>query len=100
MLIIRKGGRWGNQLPELEHLLHPKFDSLSCSGDTFVITIPKIISKQFEDCLIRIYTSGNSIILESGCKLSIEDINTHEQNCYYGVRAVEYSASGRKIFIK
>ena len=70
------------------------------TGDTFVITIPKIIAEKFEGCLIRIYTSGNSIILESGCKLSIEDINTHEQNCYYGVRAVEYSASGRKIFIK
>ncbi len=70
------------------------------TGDTFVVTIPKIIAEQFQNCFLRIYTSGNTIIMESGCKISIEDINIQEQNTYYGVRGITYSATGKRIYIK
>ena len=85
--------------PALQHKIR-KGTTNNQTGDSFVVTIPKIIAEKFENCLIRIYTSGNSIILESGCKITVEDININEQNCYYGVRAVEYSPSGKKIYIK
>jgi len=85
--------------PALQHIIR-KGTTNNETGDSFVITIPSVVANQFQDCLLRIYVSGTSIIMESGCKLTLDDINTHKQNCYYGVRGYEYSASGRKVFIK
>ena len=48
------------------------------TGDNFSITIPKIIAQQFQDCLFRISVSGNSLVFESGCKMTINDIFTGE----------------------
>ena len=85
--------------PALQHSIR-KGTTNNETGDTFVITIPKIIAEQFQNVLVRVYVSGNSIILESGCKMSIETINIHKRECYDGVRGFEYTASGRKIYIK
>jgi len=85
--------------PSLQHRIR-KGTTNNITGDTFVITIPQIIAEQFQDILLRIYTSGNAIILESGCKMNIDDVNIHKQNCYDGVRGVEYSPTGKKIWIK
>lgn len=85
--------------PALQHQIR-KGTTNNATGDTFVITVPKIITEQFTNCFLRVYVSGTSIILESGCKLSIEDIDIHKQNCYFGIRAIEYSPSGKKIYIK
>ena len=85
--------------PALQHSIR-KGTINNATGDTYVITIPKVISEQFQGILLRIYTSGNSIILESGCKMSIETIDIHKQECYDGVRGFEYTTSGRKVYIK
>ncbi len=85
--------------PALQHSVR-KGTTNNSTGDTFVITIPKVFAKQFQNISLRIYTSGNSIIMESGCKLFVEEINIHEQHTYYGARGVEYSSSGKKVFIK
>jgi len=53
--------------PAIQHKIR-KGTTNNQTGDSFVVTIPRIIAEKFENCLIRIYTSGNSIILESGCK--------------------------------
>lgn len=44
------------------------------TGDSYAITIPRIIAQRFEGFLFRLAVSGNSIIFESGCKLSVNDI--------------------------
>lgn len=38
------------------------------------VTIPKPIAKQFVDCRLTISVSGNTIILESGCRLHAIDV--------------------------
>lgn len=45
------------------------------TGDNFSITVPRIIAQQFENTFFRITVSGDSILFESGCKLTIQDIN-------------------------
>ncbi len=85
--------------PALQHSIRRGITN-NKTGENFVITIPKIIAEQFQSVLVRVYVSGNSIILESGCKISIEDISIHKQNCYDGIRGFEYSASGKKVYIK
>ena len=44
------------------------------SGDNYSITIPRVVAQKFEECFFKMYVSGNSIIFESGCKLTVEDI--------------------------
>jgi len=44
------------------------------TGDNYSITIPRIIAQQFEECFFKMCVSGNSIIFESGCKMSVNDI--------------------------
>ena len=44
------------------------------TGDSFGITIPRIIAEHFSGCFLRISVSGNMIVMESGCKLKAEDI--------------------------
>ena len=45
------------------------------TGDSYAITIPRIIAQQFEEVLFRLTISGNTIIFESGCKLTVNDIS-------------------------
>ena len=44
------------------------------TGDSYAITIPRCIAQQFEDVLFRMCISGQSIVFESGCKMTINDI--------------------------
>jgi len=53
---------------------------------SYGVTIPDFIAKQFSGCLLRIYTSGTSIIMESGCKLTPHDINLDKKFCFDGMR--------------
>lgn len=40
----------------------------SKTGDVYGMTIPKYIKEKFEDTYFEVLVSGNSVILESGCK--------------------------------
>lgn len=44
------------------------------TGDSYAITIPRIIAQKYNDIYFRISTSGNSITFTSGCKITINDI--------------------------
>jgi hypothetical protein len=48
------------------------------TGDSYAITIPRIVAKQFEECFFRMCVSGTNIIFESGCKLSVNDIEVNK----------------------
>ena len=48
------------------------------TGDNYAITIPRVIAQQFEECLFRICVSGNTITFESGCKLTVDDIEINK----------------------
>ena len=85
--------------PSLQHSIR-KGTTNNKTGDTFVITIPKVIAQMFDNCLLRVYASGNTIILESGCKMTIKDININEQHTYYGIRSIEYTANGKRVYVK
>lgn len=49
------------------------------TGDNYAITIPRIIAHKFEACFFKMCVSGNSIIFESGCKMSVNDIEVDNQ---------------------
>ena len=85
--------------PALQHSIRKGITN-NATGDNFVVTIPKVIANQFQNILLRIHISGNSIILESGCKLYLDDINVYNSESYYGVRGVEYTPSGKRVYIK
>jgi len=44
------------------------------TGDNYAITIPRIIAQKFEECFFKMCVSGDSIIFESGCKMSVDNI--------------------------
>lgn len=44
------------------------------TGDSFAITIPRIIAEKFEGYYFTLSVSGNCIVFESGCKISVSDI--------------------------
>ena len=44
------------------------------TGDSYAITIPRVIAQKFEECLFKMCVSGNSITFESGCKMNVSDI--------------------------
>jgi len=67
------------------------------SGDSFVITIPKFIATQFEGVLLRIYVSGNAIVMESGCKLVHKDIDLEKIECYDGGRVMIDEYGNKKV---
>ena len=50
------------------------------------ITIPAFIAQQFSGCLFRIHMSGNSIVLESGCKITIDNIDKDNIGGVSGMR--------------
>ena len=85
--------------PALQHKLR-KGTTNNVTGDAQVITIPGVIANQFAGCLLRVFTSGNCIILESGCKMNVNEVNILEKNTYFGARGIEYTYSGKKVFIK
>jgi len=49
------------------------------TGDSYAITVPRIIAKKFEECFFKLCVSGNSIIFESGCKMTVNDIEVNRQ---------------------
>jgi len=69
------------------------------SGETFGVTIPFFIANQFDNCLLRIYVSGSKIILESGCRLTPNDIDKTKKNCYYGMRET-INKHGEVVLVK
>ena len=56
-----------------------KVTSNNKTGDSYAITVPRIIAQKFEEYLFRMVVSGNSIIFESGCKLTVSDIEASNQ---------------------
>jgi len=44
------------------------------TGDSYAITIPKFIAQKFEEVLFRLAVSGNTIVFESGCKITVDDV--------------------------
>ena len=54
------------------------------TGDSYAITIPRVIAAKFEEVLFRLCVSGNSISFTSGCKISVEDIETAKPNHFAG----------------
>ena len=49
------------------------------TGDNYSITIPRIIAQEFEEVLFKMCVSGNTIIFESGCKMTVNDIEVDKQ---------------------
>ena len=66
--------------PALQYKIR-KTTSNNKSGDNYSITVPRIIAQKFEECLFRLAISGNTIIFESGCKMTVNDleINTSKK---------------------
>lgn len=48
------------------------------TGDNYAITIPRVIAQKFEEVLFKLYVSGNTLIFESGCKLTVNDIEINK----------------------
>jgi len=71
--------------PSIQHRVR-KIVQGNITGDVYGITLPKVIAEPFLECWMRIYTSGTSLILESGCKISAEDIDKNKKFCYEGMR--------------
>lgn len=55
-----------------------KTTTQNLTGDNYSITIPRVIAQKFEECLFRLAVSGNSIIFESGCKMTVNDIEMNK----------------------
>jgi hypothetical protein len=51
-----------------------KVTSNNKTGDSYAITIPRVVAQKFESCFFKMCVSGNSIIFESGCKMTVNDI--------------------------
>lgn len=44
------------------------------TGDNQSITIPRFVAQQFSEVWFRVQVSGECIILQSGCKITIDDL--------------------------
>lgn len=84
--------------PSLQHKIRCLNPGNKC-GESFGITIPVVIAQKFEECWMRVYASGNSIILESGCKMSAMDVDGKKKFCYEGMREI-VNKFGQVEFIK
>ena len=86
---MEQDGRTFNfrKTPSIQHKIRILNPGNKC-GESLGITIPTILAEQFQGCWMRIYISGNSLLLESGCKMSAFDINEKKVNCYDGMREV------------
>lgn len=82
--------------PSLQHKIRVVVGSKK-NPIAYGMTFPKFIVERFEGCMFRIYTSGNSIVLESGCKLHPQDIDTTKTNCFYGMRMHEDKFGGIEL---
>lgn len=51
-----------------------KTTTKNLTGDSFAITIPRIVAQQFENIFFRLSISGDNLLLTSGCKISVNDI--------------------------
>ena len=61
------------------------------TGDSYAITIPRIVAQQFEEILFRLCISGNSIIFESGCKMTVNDIEVdHSKKVFVGGGTISF----------
>ncbi len=61
------------------------------TGENYSITIPTFIAKKFEGFLFRLAVSGDSIIFESGCKMSVTDIGiNHAKKLFVGGRTISF----------
>lgn len=49
------------------------------TGDSYAITIPRIIAQEFEEVFFKLCISGTNIIFESGCKMTVNDIEVDKQ---------------------
>ena len=55
--------------PSMMHklrILNPKNET----GESFGITIPKILAQEFSGCFFKITLSGTTIFMESGCRVT------------------------------
>ena len=59
------------------------------TGDNYSITIPRIIAKKFENCYFKLDMSGNCLLFESGCKITIGDLEVSNPNCKMFIGAGE-----------
>jgi hypothetical protein len=50
------------------------------SGDNYSITIPRVIAQQFQEYWFKLSVSGNNLIFESGCKISVDDIEKQDKS--------------------
>lgn len=48
------------------------------TGDSFAITLPRILAQQFGDIYFSVTVSGNSLTFTSGCKLKVSNISERE----------------------
>ena len=64
--------------PALQYQIR-KTTTQNKTGDNFAITIPRVIAQQFINYYFKLSISGNNIILESGCKLTVHDINEKQE---------------------
>lgn len=69
------------------------------TGDSYVITVPRIIAEQFSGCFLRICVNNNVITMQSGCKIMASDIDENQWGGQFGMRKV-YDKDGRLHLIK
>ena len=69
-----------------------KVTSNNKTGDSYAITIPRIIAKQFEECFFKLCISGTNIIFESGCKMTVSDIAINQnKKIFVGGGTISFS---------
>ncbi len=74
--------------PSIQHRIR-KIVQGNVTGDVYGITLPKVIAEPLINCWMRIYaTQTGQIILESGCKISADDIKENKRYCFDGVRVI------------
>jgi len=56
-----------------------KTTSNNLTGDNYSITVPRVIAKKFEDMVFSFRTSGNALIFESGCKITVSEIEKEKK---------------------
>ncbi len=64
--------------PKLTHKIRPITQTGSIINE-YGISVPKPIATQFLDCRLIIHISGNSIILESGCRAFAIEIREQQK---------------------
>lgn len=69
--------------PKLRQIIRPITQTGSMIYE-FGISIPKPIATQFLGCKLIIHISGNSIILESGCRAFALDMRKQQREVQHG----------------